>query len=107
LLAAFDQLEAINRTIADAADWPSAHAALTVEPFGYTDLQAFHILNFPAGRRTAEDRSDLEARQEDLRSWLTRLDAFFAESPHHKPTTPEPGWDNAKDRFRSGAERTR
>lgn len=85
LLAAFDQLEAINRTITDAPDWPSAHAALTAPPFGFTDLQAFHILMFPAGRRTAEGRSDLEAQQAGLHSWLTRLDAFFAEAPDHQP----------------------
>ena len=90
LLAAFDQLAAINRTIADAPDWPSAHAALTAEPFGYTDLQAFHILALPAGRRTAEGRSDLESQQAGLLTRLARLDAFFAEAPNHEPTAPEP-----------------
>src|SRR2546429_629009 len=29
VLAAFDQLDAINRAIADAPDWPAAHTALT------------------------------------------------------------------------------
>jgi hypothetical protein len=90
LLAAFNQLDAINRTIADAPDWPSAHAALTADPFGYTDLQAFHILAFPTGRRTAEGRSDLESQQADLHSWLARLDAFFADAPDHEATSPEP-----------------
>jgi DNA gyrase/topoisomerase IV subunit A len=90
LLAAFDQLDAINRTIANAADWPSAHAALTAEPFGYTDFQAFHILSFPAGRRTAEARADLEAEQLDLRSRLAELDAFLAQGPNLGQTTTEP-----------------
>jgi len=54
-------------------------------PFGFTDLQAFHILMFPAGRRTAEGRSDLEAQQAGLRSWLTRLDGFFAEASDNQP----------------------
>src|SRR5581483_9489259 len=85
LLAAFDQFDALNRTITAAPDWPSAHGALTAPPFGFTDLQAFHILMFPAGRRTAEGRSDLEAQQADQHSWLTRLDAFFAEAPDHQP----------------------
>ena len=40
---------------------------------------------FPAGRRTAEGRSDLEAQQEGLRSWLTRLNAFFDEAPDDQP----------------------
>jgi DNA gyrase/topoisomerase IV subunit A len=90
LLAAFDQLDAIHRMIADAPDWPSAHAALTAEPFGYTDLQAFHILTFPAGRRTAEGRSDLESQHAGLRTWLARLDAFFADRPDREQTSLEP-----------------
>lgn len=83
LLAAFDQLDTINRAIAAAPDRPAAHAALTSEPFGYSDLQAFHILSSPTGRWTAEARADLEAQRAGLQSWLTRLDAFFAEGPDH------------------------
>jgi len=90
LLAAFDQLEAINRTIADASNWPAAHAALTAEPFGYSDLQAFHILSVPAGRWTAQGRTDLEAQQAGLRTWLTNLDTFFAEDPKRQSAADPP-----------------
>lgn len=85
LLRAFDHLDAVNRTVADAADRPQAHAALTAAPFGYTDLQAFHILNLSVGHQTAEGRADLETQQAGLLSWLARLDAFLA-----------PGFDGRK-----------
>jgi hypothetical protein len=83
LLAAFNQLDAINQAIADAPDRPAAHAALTAEPFGYSDFQAFHILSSPTGHWTAEARADLETQWASLHSWLARLDAFFAERPNH------------------------
>jgi hypothetical protein len=80
LLRAFDELDAINRTIAEAADWPAAHSALTAAPFGYTDLQAFSILTLPGGRQTREGRADLEAEHLAVQAGLSDLDAFLATS---------------------------
>lgn len=84
LLRALDHLEAIHRTAAAAPDWHAAHSALTGPPFGFSDLQAWHILTFPLGQQNAAGRADLEAIRSRLLHRLSDLDAYLLAGPNRE-----------------------
>ena len=68
-LAMFDQ---VNHAVKLAADRAEAVAALTRPRFGFTETQAFHILDIRVGLQTAEERTGLEAERDRLRDDLKR-----------------------------------
>ena len=79
LLRAIDQLDAVIATIRAAADRAAARLALQDDPFGFSEVQANHILDMPLGRLTRLGRSELEAELAALRETIAELEAILAD----------------------------
>ncbi|HEX9992120.1 MAG TPA: DNA gyrase subunit A [Acidimicrobiales bacterium] len=73
LLKALDLIDAIIAAIRASDDRAAARAALTAEPFSFTDVQAEHILDMTLSRLTRLGRSDLEGEAETLRARIAEL----------------------------------
>ena len=79
LLRAIDQLDAVIATIRAASDRAAARLALQDDPFGFSEVQANHILDMPLGRLTRLGRSELEAELAALRETIAELEAILAD----------------------------
>jgi DNA gyrase subunit A len=75
LLAAVDKWEGISDLIYGAEDRAEARELLQEPPFSFSEVQAEHILDMPAGRRTALGRRQLrEERDRAARAIEERTD---------------------------------
>jgi len=79
LLRAIDMLDAVIATIRGSDDRPSAQAALTVEPFSFSDVQAEHILDMTLARLTRLGRTNLEEELAQLHLTIAELEAILAD----------------------------
>jgi len=79
LLRAIDQLDAVIAAIRAAADRAAARTALQADPFGFSEVQANHILDMPLGRLTRLGRSELEAELAALRETIAELEAILGD----------------------------
>jgi DNA gyrase subunit A len=79
LLACIDQLDAVIATIRASEDRAAARAALMAEPFGFSELQANHILDMTLGRLTRLGREELEEEATTLRATIAELEAILAD----------------------------
>ena len=79
LLKALDMIDAIISTIRASADRAAARTALMADPFGFTEIQANHILDMQLGRLTRLGRSDLEEELAQLRETIAELEAILAD----------------------------
>ena len=78
LLRAIDMLDQVIATIRGSEDRPAARAALMVEPFGFSEEQANHILDMTLGRLTRLGRSELDEEAARLRETIAQLEAILA-----------------------------
>ena len=78
-LKALDLIDAIITLIRSSEDRPAARDGLTAEPFGFTELQAEHILDMTLARLTRLGRAQIEARIAELRAQVAELEAILAD----------------------------
>ncbi|MST32579.1 DNA gyrase subunit A [Acidimicrobiaceae bacterium USS-CC1] len=78
-LKALDLIDAIIALIRSSEDRSAARAGLMADPFGFTELQAEHILDMTLARLTRLGRAQIEARIEELRALVAELEAILAD----------------------------
>jgi DNA gyrase subunit A len=84
LLKALDMIDAIVKAIRASKDRGAARTTLTGKRFGFSEIQANHILDMPLGRLTqlgreelANERNDLDSTIGQLRRILTKRDVLM------------------------------
>jgi DNA gyrase subunit A len=78
-LKALDLIDAIIATIRASQDRAAAREALMAEAFGFSEIQANHILDMPLGRLTRLGRSELEEELAGLARTIADLEAILAD----------------------------
>jgi DNA gyrase subunit A len=78
-LKALDLIDAIITLIRSSEDRAAARDGLAAEPFGFTELQAEHILDMTLARLTRLGRAQIEARIAELREQVAQLEAILAD----------------------------
>jgi DNA gyrase subunit A len=85
LLKALDMIDAIVKAIRASKDRAAARTALMGGRFGFSEIQANHILDMPLGRLTqlgreelANEKKELDARIRQLRRILAKREALMA-----------------------------
>lgn len=79
LLRALDRIDAIIELIRGSESADAARAALVAEPFGFTEVQANHILDMQLRRLAALERQRLHDEFEELRADIAQLEAILAD----------------------------
>jgi DNA gyrase subunit A len=79
LLRAIDMLDAVIAAIRASDDRPAARAALTAEPFSFSEEQANHILDMTLSRLTRLGRSELEEELTKLQETIGELMAILGD----------------------------
>jgi len=79
LLRAIDLLDAVIATIRASADRAAAREALMAEPFGFSEVQANHILDMTLARLTRLGRSELETEAAELAATIRELQAILGD----------------------------
>ena len=78
LLRALNVIDEVIALIRASEDRAAARAGL-IEQFGFTELQAEHILEMRLGQLTRLSRIDIEQRLEKLREHIAELEAILAD----------------------------
>ncbi len=78
LLRCLDMLDEVVAVIRRSEDRGSARAALMEEPFGFSEVQANHVLDMTLGRLTRLGREELEGERSELRASIGRLEEILA-----------------------------
>ncbi|MCZ7527153.1 MAG: hypothetical protein M5U14_12680 [Acidimicrobiia bacterium] len=73
LLGAVDRIDAVVKLIRSSADRAAARAGLMGKRFGFSEIQANHILDMPLGRLTRLGREELDEEAEALRRTIREL----------------------------------
>lgn len=73
LLIAIDKIDAIIKAIRASTDRAEARTKLMDKPFGFSEIQANHILDLALGRLTRLGREDLEAEAKTLQAHIEEL----------------------------------
>ncbi len=79
LLKAVDMLDAVIALIRGSDDREAARQGLMGEPFGFTEVQANHILDLTLGRLTRLGRAELEEEIARLRETIAELESILAD----------------------------
>ncbi len=79
LLRAIDMLDAVIAAIRASEDRAAARAALTAEPFSFSEEQAEHILDMTLARLTRLGRTNLEEELAELRATIAELQAILGD----------------------------
>ncbi|MCP3854128.1 MAG: DNA gyrase subunit A [Actinomycetia bacterium] len=79
LLKALDLIDQIIALIRNSDDRAAAREGLTGEGFGFSEVQANHILDLQLGRLTRLGRTDLEAEMGELEAAIEELEAILAD----------------------------
>jgi DNA gyrase subunit A len=84
LVKAVDMIDAVVKAIRASKDRAAARAALTAKRFGFSEIQANHILDMPLGRLTqlgieelTKEKKELEATIRELRRILAKRDVLM------------------------------
>ncbi|MGH9027089.1 MAG: DNA gyrase subunit A, partial [Acidimicrobiia bacterium] len=77
LLKALDMLDEVIKLIRGSADVDKARAGLMAKKFGFTEVQANHILDMPLRRLTALERQKLADEHADLQKTITELESIL------------------------------
>jgi DNA gyrase subunit A len=77
LLKALDRLDQIIALIRSSEDRSTAREGLMAEPFGFSEIQANHILDMTLGRLTRLGRRELEEEMAKLRETISELEAIL------------------------------
>ena len=78
LLQAVDVIDAIVKAIRGSKDRAAARTALMGKRFGFSEIQANHILDMPLGRLTQLGRDELANEQQELEARIEELKAILA-----------------------------
>ncbi len=79
LIKALDMIDAIIATIRASDDRAAARAALMAAPFGFSEIQANHILDMQLARLTRLGRADLEEELAKLRETIAELEGILGD----------------------------
>jgi DNA gyrase subunit A len=79
LLKALDRIDAIIALIRGSADRAAARDGLMAEPFGFSEVQANHILDMTLGRLTRLGRRELDEELAKLRETIAELEAILSD----------------------------
>jgi DNA gyrase subunit A len=78
LVKALDMIDAIVKAIRASKDRAAARDALMAKRFGFSEIQANHILDMPLGRLTQLGREELEKEKADLVARVKELKRILA-----------------------------
>jgi DNA gyrase subunit A len=78
LLKALDMIDAVVKAIRAAKDRSAARDALMGKAFGFSEIQANHILDMTLGRLTQLGREELAAEKKELDSTIKELKRILA-----------------------------
>ncbi len=79
LVRAIDMLDEVVATIRGSEDRAAAREALMADPFGFTEIQANHILDMTLARLTRLGRAELDEELGRLRETISYLEALLAD----------------------------
>ncbi|MHB8264136.1 MAG: DNA gyrase subunit A [Acidimicrobiales bacterium] len=79
LVRAIDMLDEVVATIRGSEDRAAAREALMADPFGFTEIQANHILDMTLARLTRLGRAELDAELAKLRETIAYLEALLGD----------------------------
>ena len=79
LLKALDMIDAIVKTIRASKDRAAARAALMANRFGFSEIQANHILDMALGRLTQLGREELADEKKELDTTIKQLRRMLAQ----------------------------
>ena len=79
LLKALDMIDQIVALIRSSDDKNAARQGLMAAPFGFTEVQAEHILDMTLARLTRLGRTELEGELAELRQTIAELEAILAD----------------------------
>jgi len=79
LLKAVDVIDEVIALIRGSEDRAAARVGLTSEPFGFSDVQAEHILDLRLGQLTRLAKIDLETEMASLRETIQLLEAILGD----------------------------
>jgi DNA gyrase subunit A len=77
LLRALDKIDAIIKLIRGSADREAARQGLMAKPFGFTEIQANHILDMTLARLTRLGRKELDDERKKLRETIAELESIL------------------------------
>jgi DNA gyrase subunit A len=78
LVKALDMIDAIVKAIRASKDRTAARTALMAQRFGFSEIQANHILDMPLGRLTQLGREELEKERAELAATVKELNRILA-----------------------------
>jgi DNA gyrase subunit A len=78
LVKALDMIDAIVKAIRASKDRAAARTALMAKRFGFSEIQANHILDMPLGRLTQLGREELENERKELTATVKDLKRILA-----------------------------
>jgi DNA gyrase subunit A len=78
LVKALDMIDTIVRTIRGSKDRAAARTALMAKRFGFSEIQANHILDMPLGRLTQLGREELDNERKELVATVKELKRILA-----------------------------
>jgi DNA gyrase subunit A len=78
LVKALDMIDAIVKTIRASKDRAAARTALMAKRFGFSEIQANHILDMPLGRLTQLGREELDKERKELVATVKELNRILA-----------------------------
>ncbi|MDE0003090.1 MAG: DNA gyrase subunit A, partial [Rhodospirillaceae bacterium] len=79
LVRAVDMIDEIIAAIRASENRAAARALLTGEEFGFSEIQANHILDMPLGRLTQLGRKELDDELAEKRALIVELEAILAD----------------------------
>jgi len=78
LVKALDMIDAIVKAIRASRDRAAARTALMAKRFGFSEVQANHILDMPLGRLTQLGREELDQERKELTATVKELKRILA-----------------------------
>jgi DNA gyrase subunit A len=78
LVKALDRIDAIVKAIRESSDRAAARLALMEKRFGFSEIQANHILDMPLGRLTKLGREELDKERKELAATVKQLSSILA-----------------------------
>ncbi len=78
LVKALDMIDAIVKAIRASKDRAAARSALMDKRFGFSEIQANHILDMPLGRLTQLGREELDKERKELEAIVKQLRGILA-----------------------------
>jgi DNA gyrase subunit A len=78
LVKALDMIDAIVKAIRSSKDRAAARTALMAKRFGFSEIQANHILDMPLGRLTQLGREELDKERKELVATVKELNRILA-----------------------------